>query len=387
MLAIFFAAFLTVGMRGLQIGTYEYNIKSAINQFTGYIQIQKKEFYDNPTLRNSYQLNDTLISILENTQYIKNYSRRIISQGLIGNSESSYGASIFGFDPEQEPTVTKIHEKIIEGRFLEKGDIFETVIGVKLAENLGVAVGDTVIILSSGFDGTMGNYKFVIVGISKFGQTQLDAISVMIPFQAADMLLSMYGRITALAIAIDNLDNLAKTESILESKIDSNYYAILDWQELMPDMKQNVELDNLFGLFFLSLLILIVAFGILNTILMSVTERFREFGVMLALGTKHKVLVSSVFWETMFITMISVFAGLLFGLIANVIIMNNPIVLGGDLAKMSQEYGFQPQIHSIVKVKIFINAFLRIVGITLLIFVFPMIKLYNLEPLKGIRYT
>ena len=155
----------------------------------------------------------------------------------------------------------------------------------------------------------------------------------------------------------------------------------------MPDFKETIQFDNVSGIFFLGILFVIVTFGILNTVLMSVTERFREFGVTLSVGMPQIKLVYLVFIETIFITILGLIIGNLIGWGINYYIFLNPIEFGGNLSDIYAEYGFLPRLESSLDLSIFINTSLMIMFVSVLAALYPAYKVYKLEPLKGLRYT
>ena len=155
----------------------------------------------------------------------------------------------------------------------------------------------------------------------------------------------------------------------------------------MPDMKESMEFDNVQGLLYVFILLIIVAFGILNTVLMSITERFKEFGIMLALGLKHTKLLIIVFFETLFLTFIGIAIGNLIAFFTNYYITYNPIPYGGDTSKMMEEYGFLPMMFSTMDLDILVVYSFITLLTALVVFLYPAYRLYKLEALKGIRYT
>lgn len=387
-LAVFFATLLSIAMRGMQIGIYEVNIKNAVEMFSGYLQVQRNGFQDNQTLSRSFKDSDEIKNALKANDHVTGFSPRIYANGLIGrNKGNSFGAAIFGVDPVQELRVSKLHEKIKDGKFLNKDSIYQVVVGYKLLKNLDLEIGDEVVILSSGFDGSTGNYKYRIVGTSRFGNTEMDAMSIFMRLDAAKELLTMNDRYSVYTVSIDDMKNLQETQNELKSAIKDTSLTVLNWEEIMPSLKQSIEFDNVSGIVYLGFLVIIVAFGILNTVVMSITERFREFGVMLALGTKNIKLTIIVFFETIFMTLIGVLAGNIVGYILNYCMMKNPIDLSGDMAEMYEQFGFLPQLHSTVAPEIFISTSISIFVIALLVYIYPAYRLSKLEALKGIRYT
>ena len=120
---------------------------------------------------------------------------------------------------------------------------------------------------------------------------------------------------------------------------------------------------------------------------MSVTERFNEFGVALAMGMRNSTLVILVLIESFIIAVIGLIIGNIIALGINYYIFLNPIEFSGDFALLYEEYGFIPKIYSTLKPSVFINSTLNLLLITIAASFYPAFKVFKLEPLKGIRYT
>jgi putative ABC transport system permease protein len=385
--AIAFATFATIGMRGIQLGTYAVNIKNVVQLFSGYLQIQREGYRKNPSLRLNYLLDDKLIYRINSIPQIKGYAPRVYGDGLSSYKENSFGTGIFGIDPQREKNVTNIMERIKDGRFFTSDTTNEVVLGYKLLENLKAKIGDEIVILTQGYDGSLGNMKFKIVGAIKVGVPELDAMAAFIGLSKAQQLFVLPNRIHAIALNVGSLDDMETVKEELKSRISSKELSVLSWDEVMPDFKQSIELDNISGILMLTILIIIVAFGILNTVLMSVMERFNEFGITLSIGIPQMKLVYLVFIETFFITLLGLALGNLIGWGINYYLIQNPIQFGSEIGKIYEEYGFLPVIVSTLDPMIFINTTLSILGISFLACFYPAYKVFRLEPLKGIRYT
>ncbi len=386
LIAISFATLSAISMRGIQLGTYDENIKNAVEQFTGYIQIQPEGYQKNPSLNKSIKITGELNKFLNSDNRIDGYAKRIIADGLISYKENSFGAAIFGIQPSAEVKTTRILDRINEGRFFTNDSSNEIVVGYKLLKNLNAEIGDEVVLLAQGYDGTLGNMKFKIVGTVKLGSYEIDAMAVFMGLSTAQDLLVMYGKISVAALSLTNLDAIPQVQSELNQHLGDNVVA-LSWHEVMPELEQFISLDNISGIFFLLILVVIVAFGILNTVLMSVTERFNEFGVTLAIGMRQNKLVTLIFIETMFLTLVGIVIGDLIGFAINSYIVANPISLAGEMGSLYEEYGFLPIIKSTLDIGIFINTSAAVLIISIISSIYPAVKTYRLEPLKGIRYT
>jgi ABC-type lipoprotein release transport system permease subunit len=241
--------------------------------------------------------------------------------------------------------------------------------------------------LAQGYDGALGNAKYRIVGTVRTGLIDFDRSAVFMGLEALQELVTMHGRVNVVAVALHDLHDVDSFTADMNARIDTAAVRALPWPEVMPDLKQAIDMDNYSSILFLGILLIVVAFGILNTVLMSVTERFKEFGILLAVGMPQRRLVTLVLFETVFITLLGMIIGNLLGLGVNWYLSLEPIVFSGDFAEMYEQYGFLPQMRSTVLVSSFVNSSLSVLVISLLSVLYPLHRVYKLEPLKGIRYT
>ena len=387
MLAVTFAVMLSIAMRGLQLGTYDVNIKYVVDLYTGYIQIQEKGFLNNPTLQKSFHVTEELRKIVQRHRDILASAPRVVGDGLVSFGENSLGAMVVGIVPDREQQVCSILTKLNRGQLFATDSSYDILIGHQLLENLKAQLGDRVVVLAQGFDGSLGNVRFRIVGTIKTGSPEFDAASIFMGLSTAQELLAMDGRVSVLALRLRSLQAIREVQPFLQEQLRGTDLSALAWNQVMPDFEQTIQLDNVSGILMLGILIVVVAFGITNTVLMSITERFKEFGVIRAIGMPRQSLVVLVFVETLMIVLIGIVVGNLLAAGVNYYIMENPIVFGGQYEQIYAEYGFLPRLESTLRPSMFLNSTLATVVISLLATIYPLAKVHRLKPLKGIRYT
>ena len=385
-LAVVFAAFLSIVMRGIQVGTYATNIQSMVRMFSGYFQVQREGYNGNPTLQQNFVYDDGIRELLSRDSRVEAFTPRVYAEGLAAFKGSSLGVSIVGVDVDEEPRMTTFC-RVKEGVPPRGGDSASVALGWGLARNLGVRTGDEIVLLAQGADGSLGNMKYRVCGLIKTKNPELDRGVVVMSIASAQELLAMEGRVHAVAVALHDLRDLPGVAGSLRGRLAVKGLALLTWEELLPEMRQHMEMDNISGILFLGILILIVAFGILNTLLMSVTERFREFGVSLAMGISSSRLVAVVLLEAAFIAAVGVALGNLLALLANAYIVAHPISLGQELEAMMQEYGWLPAMYSTLRLHVFFNSSLAILAVTALSCLYPAYRVWRLEPLQGMRHV
>jgi putative ABC transport system permease protein len=382
--AIAFAVAISVFMRGLQRGTYEQMINNVIRINTGYLQIHKKGFWDNKTLRYTFKLDDQLSETLSRQPHVTSFAQRVEADGLASAEENTNGVLIIGVDPQAEATTLK--EKIKKGRFLSEATPQGTIIGETLAKNLNVDSGDKITLLVQGFDGSLGAGVYNVEGIFRTGDPGLDRSVVFLNLHAAQELFWLGDRISQVLVFLDDISNLKKVTQNLRAELDLNTYEVMPWDELMPELVQLIAFDNASGQLFLMLLIIVVAFGILNTVLMSVFDRVKEFGVMMALGMKPKRIVGLVFIESTLLSLIGVIFGNIIGFGLNWYFSYHPISLSEKLSEVMEEFGFTAQLFVKPTFSTFLEVTLAVFVVSLIMTIYPTIKATRFRPVEALRH-
>lgn len=386
-LAVTFAALLSIAMRGMQVGTYAVNIQNVVRMFSGYCQVQREGYLANPTLQTSFEYGSALSRSLRTAPCVRATAPRITADGLAAFGQKSVGVAILGIDVDLERDVTTLLDRIRDGSPPGRGQPPSVVLGQTLARNLGAGIGDEIVLLAQGADGTLGNMKYRVSGLLRSGSPDLDRAAVMMDLADAQALLAMEGRVHAVAIALGDLTELPTALSNLRARLAGSGLAVLSWEELSPEFRQHMQMDNVSGILFLAILIIIVAFGILNTVLMSVTERYREFGVTLAMGMSPARLVLIVILEGVLLGVLGLILGNVLAFCVNAYIAANPIHIGGNISGIYEEYGFLPALYSSVRPHIFLNSSLAILGITILSCLYPAYRVWHLSPVEGMHHV
>ncbi|OYT14493.1 MAG: hypothetical protein B7C24_18085, partial [Bacteroidetes bacterium 4572_77] len=368
--------------------TYDYSIEQTLHQFTGHVQIQHEGYADSPTIREAIKLDEETISKIKSIDTYVASAPRIIGNGLIGNGKKSIGIAVMGLDPELESKASTLHKKLQDGKWLSNKNPNDIVVGYKMLNNLKAEIGDTVVLLVSAYDGAMGNMKFRISGTMKMGRDDFDKQSCVMNFSAANELFALYGKYHTYAILLDNKTVAQAAKDQIQTLLaKEKNLAVLRWDEVVPELMQSIQADRVSGMVMLFILSAIVIFGVYNTITMSISERYNEFGVMLAVGCKKSILFWTVFFETLFIAMIGIISGVIPSYIICVYFNINPIELTGAMAEQVIAGGFEPFMPTSTDVMIFLRGSLLMLFSILVLYLIPGRKILKLEALKGIRHT
>ncbi len=279
--------------------------------FSGHIQIHKKGFLENPGLQKSISSPEKIYSILKNTDGIQAVSKRVKEYALVSSAENSTGVLLMGVDPEGEKSVTELYKRVREGSFVSRED--EIVIGKSLAKSLNVGLKDKIVIIAQAYDGSLASAAYRVSGLIDTGAEELDKGLAIITLKAAQELFVLDDKISEFAVRMGSHTAVDKTALTLKNSIDAEEYELLTWKEISPALVQWIEFDLAFSNFLLLIVLAIVAAGILNTLLMGILERVREFGIMLALGTKRRQIIQMIGLESLILGFIGIGLGYLLG--------------------------------------------------------------------------
>jgi ABC-type lipoprotein release transport system permease subunit len=378
-----FALMIALVMRAFQIGSYDNMVYNVVHAYSGYFQIHANGYQDDQVLNNAMEESPEMYSIIGEYPNVE-ASPRIESFVLSSYEQQTKGAMLVGIDPAAEDDLTSISEKMIEGDYL-KPDDDGAIISSRLANYLKVGIGDSLVLLGQGLYGTSAAGIFIIKGILKFPSPDLDNKMVYTSLSAAQEFYSAQGYLTSIAFNMEDPTKLDQTVEEFRTKLDTSVYEVMTWEEMQPEMVQQIESDNISGIIMLGILYVIVGFGILGTVLMITTERIREFGVMMAIGMKKFQLIVIQAIEMFFIGLIGIVSGSAIALPIIGYFLHNPIQLSGDTAKMMEEYGFEPIMPVVLRSDYFISQLVVILVVILFSTIISAIVIGRLKTIKALR--
>lgn len=293
LLAIGMGLTLVISLTGLFSGMGEKTVESLIKMQSGHFQIHAEGYTEKSRLlpldisiENPEKIADEIASIPE----ITGIAQRLRFGGLVSSGMNSFGILGIGIDPEAEERISIIMEKISEGAKLDDKDGY-ALIGKKLAEDLDLKVGSMLIIVSNTIYGAMNAIELEVKGLIDTGRPQYDASAVFMTVKDAQRLLDMENRVTDLVISIEDTNKTDAALPYIQRKLSNHKLEINSWKEVGESMWKSQRLWERFSNIINIAVILVAVMGVMNTMLMSVTERTREIGTMMAMGTTHREVV------------------------------------------------------------------------------------------------
>ena len=382
MASISFAVVLAIVIKSLQDGVFDNLIKNVVGFYSGYIQVHKKGYQDEQVLENSFVFSDSLIRRIQRP-YVTTVVPRLEAFALASAGNETKGCMVVGTDPAKEDQLTSLRNKLLIGTYFSSNENV-ALVAQGLAKRLNLSVNDTIVLLGQGYQGAVAAGKYVIKGIVKFGQPQLNDGLVYLPLGAAQQFLSAENIVTSLALGIDNAENLDAIQRSIASSM-GNDYEVMTWKQMMPDIENHIKADAAGFYVWTGILYIIIAFGIFGTILMMTAERKYEFGMLIAIGMKKIKLGRMLVAETILISVCGTLTGMILSIPVVLYLRESPIHFTGDRAKAYENFGFEAIFPATVSGSIFLSQALVVLIIALLIGVYPIWNVTRLNPVSALR--
>ena len=384
--SIFAALFLIIFMRALQFGFYDNLIKTVVESYAGYVEVHAKGFWDNQNLENSMVVDNELIKNIESVNGVENTVERLQSFSLISTGEKTRGGVINGVVIEDEQKITDWNKNIIDGSFqLERNEIIRA---KGIAEYFDLQIGDSLILYGQGYRGMMAAGKYPVKGIIDLKNPNLNKLGIFMTLESARDYVSSDNISTHIIIDKRQYYSEDKILNDLESILSSDY-EVMTWKETLPEIEQTITADSAGGLIMAFILYIIVVFGMFGTVLMMTEERKYEFGVLISIGMSRIRLFSIILVETVILSMIGVVLAILVTYPISYYFYLNPInivtLMGEGADVMIEEFGFDPVVPFSISLDIPFSHALIIFTFSLLISVYPAIRIFRLNPVKSMK--
>jgi len=312
--AIAFATILIIFILPIQEGGYAQMIDLSLRILPGHAQVQAPGYQERQQMHKTVENARTLAEKLRQTGHYKAVSVRAQGFALMSSANRSYGASILGVEPLPEKEVSLIPGMVSEGRYLASDDALEAVIGSALARNLKVKPGDEVTLLGAAKDGSVAATILTVAGIFRSGSNDIDRFFVEIPLQTFQDTFGMGNSAHNITVLSENPEQQTTLLRQMRQDIGNHALVVLGWEQLLPGLKEGIELDRISGYIFYVILLAIIIFSIFNTFLMSILERTKEFGLMLALGARPGRITRVVMTESFLLTLVGLTIGTIVGI-------------------------------------------------------------------------
>ena len=367
---------------GLSDGAYGGIIEMFTRNRTGHIQVHRAGYLDKPSLYETIDGYAAIGETIQGTAGVEAWTPRVYAAGLGSVGEKSTAVQVIGIDVARETQATRFDKKVIEGSVLVETASHEAVIGKGLAKIISGTVGSEIVIFSQGADGSIANDVYKIVGIAESGDDATDRVACYLHIEDAQELFVLDGRIHEIVVIVSNINHVRKITDALEARLNNSTLEVSPWQVVAKSFYRAMKTDQQGDAISRWVIMFIVAIGVLNTVLMSVLERTREYGVLKAIGTKPTQIFWLVVCEVIIITIGSICVGVPLGVLANYLLSISGITYPEAITYGGMKF---TTLYAEVNVRCLIIPAITVMVSATIVSLFPAIKAARIMPAKAMR--
>ncbi|MCF8146154.1 MAG: ABC transporter permease [Deltaproteobacteria bacterium] len=376
-----------VFMKTLMTGLMHQMIESSIRTLTGHVQVHRTGFFNDPSI--DYTM-DSVRDITRKLQGLPEnvyWTQRVRVPGVVSNARNSAGIVIVGIVPEDEARVSFIGSAVAEGQYLTNEDEYGILIGESLARKFETEPGKKLVLTSQDREGRIASGGFRITGIFRAETDETEEHFAFILLPSAQRMLKMGDAVSELCFMAPNMDQVPPLRQWLQSRIGNDTYEVMSWKELLPLITSTLEIWDGFIYIWYAILFVAMAFGLVNTMLIAVYERFRELGVLRAIGMKSRWIITQITIEAVWLLIIGIVLGDLLTLAAVQWLVHAGGINLSAYAASAEQLGFPKIIFPVFKVTELIvpNALVLFLGIV--VNLYPAFKAGGIAPVQAMTHN
>lgn len=383
MLSVAFGLLAGIGVLALYKGMMNSRVRTVIDSEVSHLQIHHPEFKKENHPAYVLPQAKTLLEKTASYPGVKMAVPRSVAQGMLVTTTGSAGVQINGVVPELEYLASHLKQKIIAGDGFHQDKKNEILIGKKLADKMTLRLGSRLVLTFTDTADNLISAAFRVAGIYRSGNAPLDELNVYVKLTTLNELLLAGDAFHEIAILLNSDNELQATQELLTK----SYPGLLveSWKDISPETELMVRTVDEYSYIIMIIILVALAFGILNTMLMSVLERTKEIGMMVALGTSRVSIFLLVLMETVFLTV----AGTPIGLAAAYLITSYYQKHGLDLSGMGEDmmasFGFETMVYPSFPWERLATILMMVIGTALLSCLLPVLKAVRLKPVEAMR--
>ena len=379
-----FAIFLVSVSMSMQAGSYDAWIETATSLMAGHLQVQHPEYFDNPEVRYALTEGTALTQRFEHEPGIVAVSPRTEAFALVAAGERSFGALIVGVDRDRDRALSSLPDHLSAGEYLPGAD--SAFLGAALAANLGVDVGDEIIVLGATGEGGVAALMARVDGLFDTGRPELDRSVLQVGITAMQAGFDLGDAVHRLVIETRDARQATDLKSMLQAAAPVGT-RLLDWNELLPELQQAIQIDRASAAMMYWLLLIVVAMSVINAFIMTVFERTREFGMLLAIGMRPNAIVGMLGIEAVCVWAIGVVIGIVLCLAVVLPLSAIGIDVSGieGMEQLAAQLMMPDRLYPSLNLNVLTEAPLWMLAGTLLGALIPALRVRRMQPVEALR--
>lgn len=367
----------------LSFGLIQQRFDLTIGQHISHIQVHHPDFLIDNNIKYTIDQPDVLEEYLSSHHGVSAFSPRTLMNGMFATANLTRGVNIIGVDPQMEAATTGLERHTIEGSYLLADTGNPILVGKRLAEKTKLREGSRVVLTFQGMDGDLIAGTFRVTGIFQTSNSSYDENHVYVLQNDLTNYLETEDLVNEVAIVAKDMEQI----NMLAAGLREGFHdlSIRDWAEISPELSYMQEMAKTMLSFILIIILMALAFGLVNTMLMAVHERVREIGILMAVGMNKKRIFLMISFETVFLTFLGAAGGIIAGSLTIRSLQQTGINLGAVGGDTLNEWGFPSLVYPHLESSFFGMLVVLVIITSLFTSIFPSLKALRLKPAEAVR--
>ena len=366
----------------MSYGLNEERMNNAVDTYLSHIQIHNNLFSEDYNIKHTINNLDIIEKAISEDKRVVSYSKRIVLNGMLSNSNGSYGIQVKGIDPDEEIKVTNTHEKIIDGEYFRSKRDNTILVGKKLADKLNLKLKSKVVITFQDENYELTSLLFRVEGIFRSGNSRYDEMNVFVQNKSITKNLPGFNGYHEMPILLSDIELRGEVKKDLIPLSSDNI--VEGWDDISKELAYANEMLSAVLYIFMMIILSGLSFGVINTMLMAILERRKEIGMLMSIGMNRYKIFMMISFETIFLSLVA----LPFGLITSFLIVEYYSVVGIDLSIVEaglENFGVGTRLYFKVPNEEYFYVSLMVFVISIFSSIFPSIRALKINPVEATK--
>ena len=366
----------------MSYGLNEERMNNAVDTYLSHIQIHNILFSEDYNIKHTINNIDIIEKAINEDERVVSYSKRIVLNGMLSNSNGSYGIQVKGVDPEEEVKVTNTYEKIIDGQYFKSKRDNTIIVGKKLADKLNLNLKSKVVITFQDENYDLTSLLYRVEGIFRSGNSRYDEMNVFVKNKSIIKNLPGFKGYHEMPILLNDIDIRGEVKKDLIPLSSNNI--VEGWDDISKELAYANEMLSAVLYIFMMIILSGLSFGVVNTMLMAILERRKEIGMLMSIGMNRYKIFMMISFETIFLSLIA----LPFGLLTSYLIVEYYSVVGIDLSVVEaglENFGVGTRLYFKVPNEEYFYVSLMVFVISIFSSIFPSIRALKINPVEATK--
>ena len=366
----------------MSYGLNEERMNNAVDTYLSHIQIHNNLFSEDYNIKHTINNLEVIEKAINEDERVVSYSKRIVLNGMLSNSNGSYGIQVKGIDPDEEIKVTNTYEKIIDGEYFRSKRDNTILVGKKLADKLNLKLKSKVVITFQDENYELTSLLYRVEGIFRSGNSRYDEMNVFVKNKSITKNLPGFNGYHEMPILLSDIELRGEVKKDLIPISSDNI--VEGWDDISKELAYANEMLSAVLYIFMMIILSGLSFGVINTMLMAILERRKEIGMLMSIGMNRYKIFMMISLETIFLSLIA----LPFGLITSYLIVEYYSVVGIDLSVVEaglENFGVGTRLYFKVPNEEYFYVSLMVFVISIFSSIFPSIRALKINPVEATK--